>query len=177
MWEGLDCESVGARELHQIQSAIRERFGEGAVDSPASIARTLADEGAVLRHPEVLDFDTQWRERFFSDLISAGDLDFSGLAEAAESIKRLEAVRKKLEQEPDGGKLSALRDLVLRIKNETEMVARSRIVDANERLEASEIGQWLTVWLQEPDIFDDWLSLRQRSAEYNAVFQSRNHTK
>jgi len=69
LWEALDCESVGARELEQIQNAVAEKFGEGAVDSPASIARVLADEGAVLRHPEVLDFDTKWRERNLSELI------------------------------------------------------------------------------------------------------------
>lgn len=177
VWEALDCESVGARELQEIQSAIRGRFGEGAVDSPASIARTLAEEGAVLRHPEVLEFDKNWRERFLSDLIAADDLDFSGLEEAAESIKRLDGVRKRRAQEAEQSELGRLRDLVLRIKEETELVARSRIVDEKERLLASEIVQWLTVWLQEPDIFEDWLSLRQRSSEYNAIFEPRNRTK
>ena len=175
VWEALDCESLGARELEEIQSTIRERFGEGAVDSPASIARTLAEEGAVLRHPEVLEFDTNWRERFLSDLIAADDLNFSGLEEAAESIKRLEAVRTKLEG--DQGRLSRLRDLVLRIKEEIELVAGSRIVDEKERLLASEIVEWLTVWLKQPDLFDDWLSLRQRSAEYTTTFEPRKHTK
>jgi len=46
VWEDLDCESVGARELEQIQRALREKFGAGALTSPASIARTVADEGA-----------------------------------------------------------------------------------------------------------------------------------
>ena len=63
VWEALDCESVGARELAQIQQALAEKFGEGAESSPASIARTVADEGAVLRHPEVFEFDAEWRER------------------------------------------------------------------------------------------------------------------
>lgn len=173
----MDCESVGARELQHIQSAIRERFGEGAVDSPASIARALAEEGAVLRHPEVLEFDTNWRERFLSDLIAADDLNFSGLEEAAKSIKRLDAVCKRLAREAEQSKLGRLRNLVLRIKEETELVAQSRILSEKERLLASEIVQWLTVWLQEPDIFEDWLSLRQRSTEYNAIFEPRNHTK
>ena len=57
VWEALDCESVGARELEQIQEALRERFGEGALASPAAIARMVADEGAVLRHPEVCECD------------------------------------------------------------------------------------------------------------------------
>ena len=61
VWEHLDCESVGAKELEAIQRAVRDRFGAGAVASPASIARTLADEGAVLRHPEVIECDASWR--------------------------------------------------------------------------------------------------------------------
>lgn len=173
----MDCESVGARELQHIQSAIRERFGEGAVDSPASIARALAEEGAVLRHPEVLEFDTNWRERFLSDLIAADDLNFSGLEEAAKSIKRLDAVCKRLAREAEQSKLGRLRNLVLRIKEETELVAQSRILGEKERLLASEIVQWLTVWLQEPDIFEDWLSLRQRSVEFKEKFETRNNAK
>jgi hypothetical protein len=170
----LDCESVGARELEQIQSALSDRFGDGAVDSPASIARTLADEGAILRHPEVLDFDTKWREQNLSDLISPDELNFSGLGEAAESIKKLDAIRQKLdpqlEQRP-------IRELVLKIKDEIQTLARSRIVAERERLEAGEIVQWLTVWLQEPELFEDWLSLRKRSSEFKAKFDPRNHTK
>ena len=168
IWEALDCESVGARELEQIQSALRDKLGDGAVDSPASIARTLADEGAVLSHPEVLDFDTKWREQNLSDLISPNELNFSGLGEAAESIKKLDALRQsldpQLEQRP-------IRELVLKIKEEIQAVGRSRIVAEKERLEANEIVQWLTVWLQEPDLFEDWLSLRQQSPQYKAVHE------
>jgi hypothetical protein len=170
VWEALDCESIGASELEQIQSVLRDRFGDGAVDSPALIARTLADEGAVLRHPEVLDFDTKWREQNLSDLISPNELNFSGLREAAESIKKLDAMRQKidlqLEQRP-------IRELVLKIKDEIQALARSRIVSERERLEADEIVQWLTVWLQEPELFEDWLSLRQQSPEFAERFCKR----
>src|SRR5438270_11000439 len=53
VWEHLDGGTVGARELEAVAEAVRERFGEGAVESPAAIARLLADEGAELRHSEV----------------------------------------------------------------------------------------------------------------------------
>src|SRR6266446_7946862 len=83
VWEQLDCDSVGAAELEQIQKAIRERFGEGAVDSPASIARLLADEGAILRHPEVLECDADWRVRA-SAVSELPAVNFEGLEAAAE---------------------------------------------------------------------------------------------
>jgi hypothetical protein len=43
VWEALDCESVGTDELEQIQQVLRQRFGAGAVESPAAIARVVAD--------------------------------------------------------------------------------------------------------------------------------------
>jgi hypothetical protein len=46
VWERLDCESVGAAEIEAVMEAVRGRFGEGAVETPARVARLLADEGA-----------------------------------------------------------------------------------------------------------------------------------
>ena len=170
VWEDLDCESVGLHELEQIQEVLREKFGEGAQESPASIARTLADEGAVLRHPEVFDYDTQWRERLISGVVSPELLSFSNLPEASESIKRLESWRKEFAGDGNQGELRRLKEFALKTKQDLQQVARSRVVDTNKRLEAGEIVQWLTIWMLDPAIFEDWLSLRKRSAEFVEKF-------
>ena len=96
VWEDLDCESVGAHELEQIQRALREKFGAGAVASPASLARTVADEGAQLRHPEVFDFDVKWREQNLQKLTFKDELDFSDLSLAFASVVKLEEQRLQL---------------------------------------------------------------------------------
>jgi hypothetical protein len=166
VWEALDCESVGGRELKQIQIVLREKFGAGSVDSPASIARTLADEGAVLRHPEVLSLDTEWREQELFSLIPPNELNFSGLPEASASIKKLDDLRRKFEEIRDEHQLARLREITLKFKRDARDTARSKNVERQKRLEAKEIAQWLTVWLQSPDIFGDWVSLRQRSPEF-----------
>jgi hypothetical protein len=166
VWEALDCESVGARELKEIQTVVRQEFGDGGVDSPASIARTLADEGAVLRHPEVLSLDTEWRESELSALISPDELNLSDLAEASASIKKLDTLRRRLEAKSEQVQLSRLREMTLKLKQDALAVARSKTVERQKRLEAREVAHWLTVWLQSPDVFDDWLSLRQRSPEF-----------
>jgi len=166
VWEDLDCDSVGAQELQQIQKVVSESFGEGAWESPAAIARTLADEGAVLRHPEVLDFDTQWREQNLTTLLLPDELNFSDLVESSKSITRLDELRRRLEGEGDQVRLRRLRELALSIKRESQRLARSKIAGEKKRAEAREIAQWLTVWLQEPDMFEDWLSLRRRSPEF-----------
>jgi hypothetical protein len=170
VWEALDCESVGARELEQIQEALHEKFGEGARESPAEIARTVADEGAVLRHPEVFDCDSKWREQLLFGPFSLESLSFANLTEAASSIEKLDSLRRKLEQADDRVGLSRLREVALRFKNGAQLVAQSKILGKTARMEAKEIVQWLAIWLQDPHIFEDWLSLRKRSPEFVKKF-------
>src|SRR5438477_4245545 len=67
-WERLAHCSIGERELTQIQQGLANNFGKSAVDSPASIARILADEGADLRHSEVIEFDARWRSSCVDEL-------------------------------------------------------------------------------------------------------------
>lgn len=168
VWEFLDCESVGTRELKEIQKAVRERFGDGARESPASIARTVADEGAVLRHPEVFEYDLKWRERNLVDHGPGAELKFSSIPEALASFARLE----ELNMNADEGRLNQLRDTVLRARQDSQLIGRSKIIEDGEREEAKEIHQWLTVWLQSPQLFSDWLELRRRSPEFREKFQS-----
>ena len=169
VWEHLDCESVGAHELAQIQHELREKFGEGALESPASIARTVADEGAVLRHPEVFDCDLKWRRQNVDDLKFQEGLDFYSLSGAFESMVKLEEMRMEL-QINDGRGLTQLRDLVTSARKDSLLRARSKIIDPVQREAAKEISQWLTIWLQAPELFSDWLDLRRRAPEFRKKF-------
>lgn len=171
VWEALDCESVGAREIEQIQQALREKFGEGTLESPASIARRVADEGAVLRHQEVFACDVKWRERLISDTAPLESLGFSSMVEASESIRKLESWRRQFAEAGKQVDLHRLQEFALKAKQELQLVARSRVVKAQARLEAGEIVEWLKIWMRDPAIFEDWLSLRQRSAEFVERFR------
>src|SRR5215210_1078544 len=95
VWEHLDCESVGAKELEAVSEAVSARFGEGAVESPARIARVLADEGAELRHAEVLELDARWRTADPYDAMFRNVLKFSTFDEAVASLKRLDNLRRE----------------------------------------------------------------------------------
>jgi len=169
VWEYLDCESVGARELEQIQQALRDRFGEGGRDSPATIARIVADEGAVLRHPEVFACDLKWRRRSVDDHSFAEGLDFFSLSGAFSSIVKLEEKRLELHVNDARG-LAQLRDIVTSARKDALLRARSRIIETAQREEAKEVSQWLTIWLQAPELFSDWLDLRRRSPEFRRRF-------
>ena len=173
VWEYLDCESVGASELEQIQHALTEKFGAGALTSPASIARTVADEGAVLRHPEVFQCDVKWRQENLKKWEFREGLDFSDFSSAFESVVKLEEKRQQLQvdNEATGATgLRELRDIVAAARKDSLLLARSKILDGSAREQRKEISEWLTVWLQAPELFSDWLDLRRRSPEYKKKF-------
>ena len=171
VWEALDCESVGEHELVAIQEALFETLGAGAVVSRALIARELADEGAVLRHPEVLNCDTKWRELQLTGLFAAGQLDFDNLESAAASMGDVETLRASAQEHHDLAKLKRLRELIVHFRQQEDLISRSKIVSAPEKAVAKEIADWLAVWLEQPDLFADWLNLRQRSPDYLQQFK------
>ncbi|MFN2492810.1 MAG: hypothetical protein ABR501_08005 [Pyrinomonadaceae bacterium] len=170
VWESLDCESVGGRELELIQHAIREQFGDGAVESPASIARTVADEGAVLRHPEVFTYDSRWRQLNAIEVSLVGELNFSGLSHAVESFSKIEDARRELQNNEDRKGLEQLNSLIAGVRKDCLVKARSKILPQIEREQAKEVSKWLGVWLQSPELFSDWLGLRRRSPEFRKRF-------
>jgi hypothetical protein len=170
VWEKLECESVGAAEIEAIEEAVSARFGEAAVESPMRIARILADEGAALRHAEIMQL---WVRRFadrpheaeFRNLIRTADLD-----SAARSIKHLENLRRKFISLGDKEGLRLLREEVLDVKAQLQRSARNNKKSAADRHVDLEITEWLTIWLQSPELFENWIKLRRGSAEYNEKF-------
>ena len=170
VWERLDCETVGASELEAIAEAVRGRFGEGAEESPTVIARLLADEGAELRHAEVLEADARWRSADPYEAMFRNVLKFSSFAEAAASIKRLDNLRRQFARRKDKEGLRRVHETVLKGKQRAQMIARNASVNERKRAEKEEIAEWFTVWLRQPEIFDDWLHLRRRSKDFQTRF-------
>jgi len=162
VWEALDCESVGCCELEKIQEALHQRFGAGGQESPAAIARVVADEGAVLRHPEVLECDSKWRLQYLQGQVFEIELDFSDFDKAVTSFSAIE----KAQPSGDG----RLRQVVTNARQNQMLVSRSKILPRVERERAKEISDWLKVWLESPQLFSDWLDLRLRSEEFGKKF-------
>ena len=160
IWAGLDNESAGAAELELIQEKLLEKSNHQVRESPASIARTLADNGVRLRHPEVLEADLRWRHTREIELFGPEELSFPSIHSALAWMEKLSA----LELRPE------LRTPVLQVKTELGLVASSNQVPAHDREIATEVSEWLTVWLQNPPIFADWLTLRRQSPEFRTRF-------
>src|SRR5438045_3918268 len=98
-WQALGQKSIGADELIAIQNAIADLVDEDQLPSPASLARELAQEGAELRHPEVIECDAAWRQsrlareaercKRLDDLVSDGPLTLKRAEELLGELDRL----------------------------------------------------------------------------------------
>lgn len=177
VWVGLKRTAVGENELREIQLAIAKRFGAGAVDSPAAIARLLADAGAELRHPEIIEFDAHWRQA----QIEKDGADFAvfdrfdpakplRLKQAEALIGKLEKLRKKFELAGDAQALRTLRDEAGNARQMVQSLANSEKLSQPVRGEQGEILEWLAVWIRTPTLFAEWLELRQRSTDFRQRF-------
>lgn len=159
VWEKLDCESIGRPEIEAIEEVVRDVLGEQAVDSPMKIARLLADEGAELRHSEIMELYILRYEAKPYTAEFRNILKTDSFRQTLVSIRNLDNLRKKFLSEGD--------------KNGVRLI-RERVIESKKKLtrtsEEKEIAEWLTIWLQTPEAFETWVSLRQRSADFKAKF-------
>lgn len=175
-WLDAGRPAVGQKFLEALQ----QQFGEPNGMSPASMARLLADEGAELRHPEIIEFDAQWRAAQFTDragrfaevaqFLAGASLN---LEQSEIFITKLENLRKQFEDEGEVSTLSELRSVAVEARQRAQIIARNHALDGAVRLEQSEVAEWLKVWLQTPGLFADWLDLRKRSDDFQQNLLTR----
>jgi len=178
-WHRLGEKAIGRKELRAIQRGLHKKFGDEAIESPAKIARVLADEGAQLRHPEVIEFDAKWREEKiekeaskFRGLERFLDAKPVRLQEAESLIKKLEQTRQGSERDEDKVNVQRLREIAINARQAAELLANDSTLNQKQCNEQTEIAQWLSVWLQTPTLFDDWLDLRRRSPDFRKNFST-----
>lgn len=160
VWEKLDCENVGAPEIEAIETAVEGRFGTSAVDSPMVIARLLADEGAELRHSEIMELYIKRASDRPYDAVFLNILDTSGFPQTLSSLRRMENLRRRFASDQDKDGTRILRQLAI---DEKERLQGGSVIDR-------EIAEWLTIWLGSPEIFENWITLRRSSADFRAKF-------
>lgn len=180
LWRSLGEPKVGEDELRQIQRSLdKEVATSRGSSSPAVIARILADEGAEMRHPEIIEFDARWREgrirseaQRFRDLeqFSSGTPLSRGQAEAL--ISELERLRQRFAGEADREALAELTTFAANTRRAAQLSAKSRTSDSVRQAEQAEIAEWIKIWIQTPNLFADWLALRKSSPEFRAQFGS-----
>ena len=177
VWEALDCESVGAKEIIAVEEAVREKYGESAVESPMRIARLLADEGAELRHSEIMELDIERRLETPYAPMFRNVLKFSDFKQTIVSIRRLENLRQKFLRENDKEGLRLVRETAIKGKQRAAMISKNQKVEEQNRAEKQEIAEWFTIWLQTPELFENWVELRQNSKDFKERFKQDKEEK
>jgi len=166
VWEKLDCESIGRQEIEAIETVVSEKYGSSAVESPMIIARLLADEGAELRHSEIMELDVERRLESPYDAMFRNILKFSDFKQTINSLRQLENLRKKFLSENDREGLRLMREIALKGKSRAQMISKNERVAADKRAEKQEIAEWFTIWLQTPEVFENWIILRSKAPDF-----------
>ncbi|HKO34957.1 MAG TPA: hypothetical protein VJV21_00660 [Pyrinomonadaceae bacterium] len=176
LWLELGRPPVDAQLLENLQRRLA-RSSEDPAISPAAVARLLADEGAELRHPEIIESDVRWREPLENsrmDKFAAVEPLSSGarlnIQDAAGLISKMEKLRQEFERDDDEAGLDELRALAVGARQRAEAIGKNRKLNQTVRGAQSEIAEWLKVWLQTPMLFEHWLELRRRSDEFRSKF-------
>lgn len=170
VWEKLDCESVGASEIEAIETAVEAVFGKPAVDSPMKIARLLADEGAELRHSEIMDLYVKRASHRPHDADLEKLVDIRDLRGALRSIRAAENLRRRYLSKNDRDGLRLIRQTLIEEKEDKLVVAKKGTVSKDRKVEATEIAEWLTLWLQSPELFETWIKMRRSSPDFVSKF-------
>ena len=176
LWLELNRPPVDAHFLEIVQRQLAQSSADPAL-SPAKVARLLADEGAELRHPEIIEADVRWRESLVKgrvDEFAAVEPLSSGarlnIQDAGVLISKMEKLRQEFERDDDDTGLDKLRAMAADARQRTEAMGKNLKLDEKVRNEQSEIAVWLKVWLQTPTLFENWLELRRRSDEFRKMF-------
>ena len=91
------------------------------------------------------------------------------LAGAETALAALEQRRQSLGP-GDRATLEALQRAGRRVREKASLVVRNARTHSLVREEWEEIGSWFLIWLQNPDLFANWLELRKKSAEFRSRF-------
>jgi hypothetical protein len=92
-----------------------------------------------------------------------GILRFSDLPTAERSIRVLEGLRRGFAATGDLDGLDRCRELGRLGRRRAGAIARNPRVRPAQRREKAEIAIWFEIWLETPDLFEVWLSLRKTS--------------
>ncbi|MFN0171822.1 MAG: hypothetical protein ACKV22_35870 [Bryobacteraceae bacterium] len=78
------------------------------------------------------------------------------------SLLELARVYANARQAGNTGLCRTCRDVVIEAKNHSRMAALNPRVSAARRLVKAEMREWMLVWLESPEVFGPWVTLRKR---------------
>lgn len=145
-------------------------FPDGNI-SPSYIANVLRDAGWRVEYED--RFVDPWMEEPYASRLS-GLLKFDSFASAEQSLHRIDAVYREFREATDRHGALLVRNLVLQGKERAESMARNPKLSPDKRREKDEIAFWFRVWVDNIELFFDWLELRKQSPEFRKKFPRYN---
>ena len=158
---------VSPHEIAVINQGLIDEFGEGGAMTPAEIARILVDEDLPVRFDQVFRM-TSHAEKY--EFIYEGLAINKSLHDAEKSLQRIDELYHQFLRMGDRTGVRFARQTALRAKGNALALSRSPDLDRTKRAEQAEFSRWLTIWLETPEVFPQWLELRKATAEFKEAF-------
>jgi hypothetical protein len=92
------------------------------------------------------------------------------LKQAESLVVRLEHLRGRFERTGDDRQLAEVRTLAIEARRTAVSRARDTSLPIPIRHEQTEIAEWLMVWLETPNLFEQWVQLRKSSPAFKERF-------
>jgi hypothetical protein len=120
----------------------------------------------MARYPKVLTIDPPYESEL------KGILSFGRFSDAEQTLRRLQELMEKYLAEGDDKGHEYCRQIALIGRRRAELVSRNRKVAAVKRKQKTEIALWFQIWLETPNLFNDWLQLRKSSPSFIELLES-----
>jgi len=101
-----------------------------------------------------------------------GVLSFRSFADAERTLSRLQELRQKYLAEGDDKGHEYCRQIALLGRRRAELIGRNPKVSEVKRKQKLEVAAWFRIWLETPDLWQDWLEMRKASRSFVELLQS-----
>jgi hypothetical protein len=102
----------------------------------------------------------------------SGILSFSSFADTERTLIRLENLCRNYEAASDKKGVGYCRRIAFLGRRRAELISRNTRVRLQKRLQKQEVATWFRIWLETPDIFNDWLSMRKKTEGFKELLES-----
>lgn len=152
------AQRVGAEEAAVIRRELAKAMGPGARISNDYLLEVLNELG-VRAGAELGGFSPELLPLLQYHSLEAAQATLRALDE------RYRAALAEEQREP----AEDCRRAAMLVRRRAALVARNQKVAPGKRAIKEEIARWFTIWLQTPDLFFDWLDLRQQTEEFRRL--------
>jgi hypothetical protein len=97
-------------------------------------------------------------------------LHFATLAETEACLRRMDELWRRFKAEDLHAQAERVMTTARLGVQRARMIAGNKRVSLARRAEKEEIRQWFRVWIENPEVFFDWLELRKQAPEFVEKF-------